>query len=529
MSSHLPPDDAALPPPMPDDELVAYLDGELDAEAGQRVEQRLAADAAARSALRSLQASWDALDELDQADVGQDFTRTTLEMVAVGATKDAEKSQRMAPVRRRRRWLLLVTGVVAAGLLGFLTVAGLRLYANRQLVRDLPVLENLDAYRQVGDVQFLRMLSRDHLFDEDRPAAAMPTALSTPAQGDENAERRRARIEQMPPEAKEQLRRHQDRLAAMDPAEQARLRQLARDIDQDPQSAQLRGIAPNYHQWVSRQPAEVREELMELPPAERLERVKKILDAQRAEGTWRLPDKDADALRDWIRQYAEKNEKQIADDLRAAASREGLLKEGGLNRLLQNVGGAPRSQWLQWLAMARWREVARATGGPPLSPDELAELRGKLSVESRQLLEGQTPAEQWQVLHFWIWQLISQHFTGGGKVSGDDQLLYFFEHELTDAEREKLYSLPPDEMQKKLTEMYKAASMRQMGLQPGRNMARDFGPRAKRPPGGPFEGGRHPHGGKGMKREGGLLPPGPPPGSDPSDRPPPDGPPPEKP
>ena len=96
MESNLPPDDAALPPPTLDEELVAYLDGELDAEAGRRLEQRLADDATARSALRGLQVSWDALDELDQADVGQDFTRTTLEMVAVRATKDVEESQRLA-------------------------------------------------------------------------------------------------------------------------------------------------------------------------------------------------------------------------------------------------------------------------------------------------------------------------------------------------------------------------------------------------------------------------------------------------
>jgi len=171
MESHLPPDDAVIPPPTFDEDLVAYLDGELDAEAGRRVEQRLAADAAARATLRGLQSSWDALDELDQADVGQDFTRTTLEMVAVGATKDVEESQRMAPVRRRRSWLMAGAGVVAATLTGFLAVAGLRAYANRQLLRDLPVLENLDAYHQVGDIQFLRMLSNERLFDDDRSPA----------------------------------------------------------------------------------------------------------------------------------------------------------------------------------------------------------------------------------------------------------------------------------------------------------------------------------------------------------------------
>ena len=39
---------------------------------------------------------------------------------------------------------------------------------NRELLEDLPVLENLDAYRQVGDIQFLRTLARERLFDQER-------------------------------------------------------------------------------------------------------------------------------------------------------------------------------------------------------------------------------------------------------------------------------------------------------------------------------------------------------------------------
>ena len=97
-----------------DEELVAYLDGELDAESGRRIEALLASDAAVRRRLQSLERTWDLLDELDAAPLGEPFTQTTLEMVAVAARQEIEKSRAEAP-RRRRRWLLAVGGGPAGG------------------------------------------------------------------------------------------------------------------------------------------------------------------------------------------------------------------------------------------------------------------------------------------------------------------------------------------------------------------------------------------------------------------------------
>jgi hypothetical protein len=34
------------------------------------------------------------------------------------------------------------------------------------LLRDLPVIENIDLFYQVEDVDFLRKLDREHLFEE---------------------------------------------------------------------------------------------------------------------------------------------------------------------------------------------------------------------------------------------------------------------------------------------------------------------------------------------------------------------------
>ena len=45
-------------------QLVAYLDGELDDETNQEIERRLSADPEYRLRLQQLQQAWDLLDEL---------------------------------------------------------------------------------------------------------------------------------------------------------------------------------------------------------------------------------------------------------------------------------------------------------------------------------------------------------------------------------------------------------------------------------------------------------------------------------
>jgi len=157
----------ASAPASMEEELVAYLDGELDDEASRRIDQLLAADPKVRAALQGLERSWQLLDALDRVEADEGFTRTTLEMVALAAEEDLQKQQAAIPLRRRRRWLIGGAGLLTAAAAGFLAAALLRPNPNQQLLRDLPVLENLDQYRQVDDIEFLWLLDKSGLFSEE--------------------------------------------------------------------------------------------------------------------------------------------------------------------------------------------------------------------------------------------------------------------------------------------------------------------------------------------------------------------------
>lgn len=161
------PDDFANADLPLEQQLVAYLDGELDAESSRRIEALLATDPQLRGTLQRLDRAWELLDELDVPEVPERFTHTTLEMVTVAAAEDAQRSHAEILRRRRRRSVVVGGGLLTAGLAGFLAMALLAPDPNQLLVRDLPVLENLDEYSQIDDIEFLQMLNREGLFPEE--------------------------------------------------------------------------------------------------------------------------------------------------------------------------------------------------------------------------------------------------------------------------------------------------------------------------------------------------------------------------
>ena len=148
------------------EELTAYLDGELDADSVRRVEERLARDAAYQAELRRLERAWGLLDRLPRATVDDDFAKTTIEMVAVAASEDALAVLAEQPRRRRRQRLLGAAGMLAAALVGFLIGTRIWTDPNQELLRDLPVLQNFELYYQADNIQFLKMLEDEGLFVE---------------------------------------------------------------------------------------------------------------------------------------------------------------------------------------------------------------------------------------------------------------------------------------------------------------------------------------------------------------------------
>lgn len=149
------------------EELVAYLDGELDAESARQVEDRLASDEKYRLELQELERSWDLLDSLPISDVDHEFTKTTIEMVAVDAAQHVEEE--LKAVNQGRIWKQSL-GVLLSLLAGSIGFAGFSRFLerdNKRLLEDIAIIERADVYRHIDDVDFLLSLSDETLFGEE--------------------------------------------------------------------------------------------------------------------------------------------------------------------------------------------------------------------------------------------------------------------------------------------------------------------------------------------------------------------------
>ncbi len=149
------------------EQLVAYLDGELDAESSLQVERRLAEDANFRRELQQLQRTWDMLDELPKAEVSEAFTQTTVEMVVLSAEHELQEEGKRVVRRGRLLWAIGGGGLVATACVSFWLMSTYLSRSNERLVRDLPVIEDIELLRVADNMEFVRQLDKSGLFDEE--------------------------------------------------------------------------------------------------------------------------------------------------------------------------------------------------------------------------------------------------------------------------------------------------------------------------------------------------------------------------
>jgi anti-sigma factor RsiW len=147
-----------------EDELVAYLDGELSADDEARVIRRLTEDPAFQQRLAQLQKAWDLLDVLQKAEPDAEFTRSTVEMVAVQQELEADQAQSAAQRRRVAWWVVGGTAVALSAFAGYWIVQNKLSEPERQFLQDLPVIQRVDQYRNADSVEFLERLREEGLF-----------------------------------------------------------------------------------------------------------------------------------------------------------------------------------------------------------------------------------------------------------------------------------------------------------------------------------------------------------------------------
>lgn len=139
--------------------LVAYLDGELNEAESRALAAKLTRSVSARSELEALEKSWELLEYLPRPQVPPDFTARTLSEVGQLAALDDQWAETAGRATRQAVQVLVCALSMALTLgLGYAATRWLWPDPTSRLVRDLPLAEHLDEYREVGSFEFLNLL-----------------------------------------------------------------------------------------------------------------------------------------------------------------------------------------------------------------------------------------------------------------------------------------------------------------------------------------------------------------------------------
>jgi hypothetical protein len=407
-----PPDD--LPDPV-DAELVAYLDGELDAPAARHLEDRMAADPALRARAATLKKTFDLLDYLPKPEPSATFaTRTLDKLPAVrsgsGTTAAASGPSGLATATPSallpataagRPWGWVVGVVVAVGVAlgaGYFVAAAARAYLFPPVVdtasdgpADQRVVKFLPLYAGVDDADFLRQLDDLRVFEDvvDATPPANPSAETDPS-GAKSPEPLAQAFRALPPDRQLQLRALDAELH--DPGTRNRDR--------------LWRVLEAYASWLDRLPeAERRAVLAAGSPRLRLERVRGIREQQwydaLPEAIRKHPDpaKRAELVRQWKEDEARRR------DAWAEARRQ--WDPALADKVSWPFDDPARRPAVEEFVRAAFRTDAKAGEKPRcrLSDDE--QLRLRYAREAAEALGGRA----WYFYGRTVYQLAHQHPT----------------------------------------------------------------------------------------------------------------------
>ncbi len=228
------------------DNLVAYLDGELNERDMQELDDVLTRHPDARADVEQLRQTWDLLDVLPRPTVTEEFSAQTLATIQV--IRDDEPA---AASRWPRRGLLAIVWILllsVSGVAGVLLVDRWQPDPTDSLIARLSVLERFEAYREIGTVEFITALADTKRFPRNDELAEPSDRISILLETiPEDSLQRWNYIADLPSDRRNQLAKNRQALDALDAAEQHDLDQLDTQLND---SNDLAAVAADYHGWL---------------------------------------------------------------------------------------------------------------------------------------------------------------------------------------------------------------------------------------------------------------------------------------
>lgn len=279
-----------------DEVLVAYLDGELDAQKTQEIETSLSEQPGLRERLLKLRMTWDLLEDLPASEPSQQFAASTMEMVAMSMD---ESPSNWRGWLAKNSSLLMLLSIPTLFLLGFLATKYQYSRLDRHLLRDLPLLVDWKSLSNIDSIEWLEVLGSEvDLIEASRNeqlnlvgGGSLPLAIGE----------RREWLSSLSDVDRSRLNSNRNELQQKELERQNQLRSIAAHIYAEPETtARYLSAIRAYELLLQEQSLTLRASLNDMPINERRIELKHLVSWRLAENYGRnLSSSDISAIRDW--------------------------------------------------------------------------------------------------------------------------------------------------------------------------------------------------------------------------------------
>ncbi|QDS89369.1 hypothetical protein EC9_35680 [Rosistilla ulvae] len=397
-----------------DEQLVAYLDGELEDDQRAALEERLMEDPDCKRRLRSLQQTFDMLDELPRTTVNNDFARTTVEMIAVSASQEFEI------VKQRRPWKLSAAAVgllfttAVTFIVGGVIVRGYQQEQQRELVEGLAVAEHLRAYSQIksdSDLKFFASLAEQPAWQEhisisrdleELPVRSVEGRLAAVAEPE-----RTTQLAEMPADLKRDLQLQYEQLVAQPLQRQTELKDYVRQIEARDDADRLTETLVSYVDWLDTLSPPKQTELQSAAATERLRLVTATIQETRRGDHEQLTAEDLDQLYAALFKIAQSRVDELPDALSGEAYATLQRRAETVSKELSLNADEVMAHILVKLYVLPAMRRGSSTDGwwgkvRPVTAEEKKLVRQSLSAKATQFLQNvQDSGDQSNRLFYW--------------------------------------------------------------------------------------------------------------------------------
>jgi hypothetical protein len=405
------------------EELVAYLDGELPPDRNEEIERRLSVDPDYRQQLRNLEKTWEFLDVLPKSEPTSSFTKSTMELLVSSLEQQKQKS----PAFAWRRWLAFTLVPIVILAMSYWITRQVRMRPYNELIHDLAMIENFDVYRKVDlNLDFVKKLADDSDMANFLPKSKKLNQSEDPKEN-ENA------LKAMPEDQLRDLQAKQVQYRDLSEADKQRLRRFHQLLISQQNVDQLYASMRSFYEWLKTLEVEQQTKLL---IEEDTDKKYIIFQKLREDLTQvdQLQESDFTAFSQWVKDLAAKFGKKIASQSKDLTRqvRDTNLRQRILKSLMENDESAVRA-YLLIVPPGPLNELQA----------EYIDLKSRLS-ETGQKIMGDDPQVQFRFIR----QMLARP-----QIDPSTLESFYFE-ELTPEEQDELDRLSPELMRKRVYELY---------------------------------------------------------------------------